>query len=175
MPNFWAVKIYLRNYMAGICETIMNLQIVLNTKKKSLLKSSFPKILVKIFQHKKIPKFKISHPKNLRSSLSLEIWSNPTGMPVEHISFLDAMFLSCLSLTTLIHARIHTKKLLITAQPFRNFCGCWCPQKWTNGVSYSRSLLHSLPNPPPLFPSSLSSTPFIPATQPRNDIIKKNP
>ena len=31
-------------------------------QKKSLLKSSFPKILVKIFQHKKIPKFKISHP-----------------------------------------------------------------------------------------------------------------
>ena len=161
--------------MAGICRNYHESSDSFEYQKKSLLKSSFPKILIKIFQPKKIPKFKISHPKNLRSSLSLEIWSNPTGMPVEHISFLDAMFLSCLSLTTLIHARIHTKKLLITAQPFRNFCGCWCPQKWTNGVSYSRCLLHSLPNPPPLFPSSLSSTPFIPATQARNDIIKKIP
>ena len=71
--------------------------------------------------------------------------------------FLDAMFLSCLSLTTLIHARIHTKKLLITAQPFRNFCGCWCPQKWTNGVSYSRCFLHSLPSSLPPYPLPLLS------------------
>ena len=144
--------------MAGICRNYHESSDSFEYQKKSLLKSSFPKILIKIFQPKKIPKFKISHPKNLRSSLSLEIWSNPTGMPVEHISFLYAMFLSCLSLTTLIHARIHTKKLLITAQPFRNFCtGCWCPQKWTNGVSYSRCFLHSLPNSLPPYPLPLLS------------------
>ena len=77
--------------MAGICRNYHESSDSFEYQKKSLLKSSFPKILVKIFQPKKIPKFKISHPKNLRSSLSLEIWSNPTGMPVEHISFLDAI------------------------------------------------------------------------------------
>ena len=41
-------------------------------------------------------------------------------MPVEHIFLMP---LSCLSLI-LIHARIHTNKLLITAQPIRNL---WTP------------------------------------------------
>ena len=46
-------------------------------------------------------------------------WSNfdlPTLMPVEHIFLMPS---SCFSLT-LIHARIHANKLLITAQPIRN-------------------------------------------------------
>ena len=49
--------------MAGICETIMNLQIVLNTQKNPYLNQATPKILDKIFQPKKTPKFKISRPK----------------------------------------------------------------------------------------------------------------
>ena len=48
----------------------------------------------------------------------------------------------CLSL---IHARIHTNKLPITAQPIRNLR----TQKWTKGGSYSRHLLRSLLNPSP--------------------------
>ena len=49
----------------------------------------------------------------------LHDWSNfdlPKLMPVEHIFLMPS---SCLSLT-LIHARIHANKLLITAQPIRN-------------------------------------------------------
>ena len=49
----------------GCAGTIKYLQIVLNTPKKSLLKSSYPKkILAKIFLPKKNPKSKISNPKN---------------------------------------------------------------------------------------------------------------
>ena len=53
----------------------------------------------------------------------LHDWSNfdlPKLMPVEHIFLMPS---SCLSLT-LIHARIHANKLLITAQPIRNL---WTP------------------------------------------------
>ena len=49
----------------------------------------------------------------------LHDWINfhlPKLMPVEHIFLMPS---SCLSLT-LIHARIHANKLLITAQPIRN-------------------------------------------------------
>ena len=49
----------------------------------------------------------------------LHDWSNfdlPKLLPVEHIFLMPS---SCLSLT-LIHARIHANKLLITAQPIRN-------------------------------------------------------
>ena len=49
----------------------------------------------------------------------LHDWSNfdlPKLMPVAHIFVMPS---SCLSLT-LIHARIHANKLLITAQPIRN-------------------------------------------------------
>ena len=48
----------------------------------------------------------------------------------------------CLSL---IHARIHTNKLPITAQLIRNLR----TQKWTKGGSYSRHPLRSLLNPSP--------------------------
>ena len=47
----------------GYVETITNLQIVLNTQKNPYLNQATPKILDKIFQPKKTPKFKISHPK----------------------------------------------------------------------------------------------------------------
>ena len=60
---------FIRGTRAGYVGTITNLLIVLNTPKKSLLKSSYPqKIITKIFQPPKIPR---------SSSLSLEIRSNP--------------------------------------------------------------------------------------------------
>ena len=151
----------------------MNLKIVLNTYKNPYLNQATQKIFAKIFQPQKIPKFRISHSK--KSFLSLEILSTPPGMPAEHISLMPS---SCLSLTTLIHARLQTKKLLIMARPIMNFCGWWCLQKCINGGggggAYIRFLLACPPIPPPLFPSFLFSTPFDPwATQARNDIIKK--
>ena len=57
-----------------------------------------------------------------RSGLNVKLlhdWSNfdlPKLMPVEHIFLMPS---SCFSLT-LIHARIHANKLLITAQAIRN-------------------------------------------------------
>ena len=69
MPNFWAVKIYL--YVG----TITNLQIVLNTRKKSLLKSSNPKRYLPKFSTPKkprtrkcrTPKKSFDHPCHLKS------------------------------------------------------------------------------------------------------------
>ena len=54
MPNFWAVKIYYRNYVAGICRSYHKSSDCFEYPKKSLLKSSYQnkKILAKIFQPK---------------------------------------------------------------------------------------------------------------------------
>ena len=66
----------------------MNIQIVLNTPKTLLLNEAAQKILAEIFLPKQIPKLKISNPDILRSSLSLEIWSTPSGttttMPIKY-------------------------------------------------------------------------------------------
>ena len=51
------------------------------------------------------------------------------------------------------HTRIQANKLLISQS---GICGRQRPQKWTEGVSYSRHHLPSLPNPSPICPSSLS-------------------
>ena len=88
----------------------------------------------------------------------LHDWSNfdlPKLMPVEHIFLMPS---SCLSLT-LIHARIHANKLLITAQPIRNLRTTSSAEMNKRG-SYSRRPFLSLPNPPPFFPFSLSPTRF---------------
>ena len=80
----------------------------------------------------------------------LHDWSNfdlPKLMPVEHIFLMPS---SCLSLT-LIHARIHANKLLITAQPIRNL---WTPasaEMNKRGFLWQASLPLS-PLPPPFFP-----------------------
>ena len=92
----------------------------------------------------------------------LHDWSNfdlPKLMPVEHIFLMPS---SCLSLT-LIHARIHANKLLITAQPIRNLLTPASAEITIAGVPYPLSpipipfLLH--PYPLPL------STPVTRATQ----------
>ena len=79
----------------------------------------------------------------------LHDWSNfdlPKIMPVEHIFLMPS---SCLSLT-LIHARIHANKLLITAQPIRNL-RTPASAEWIKGSSYGRRPFSSLPYPPPFF------------------------
>ena len=70
MQNFWAIKIYSRNYMAGT-----------RGKKKSLLKiMKLPqKILAKIFQPKKSWKRKFQTPKFLWSSCHLISGVPPKG------------------------------------------------------------------------------------------------
>ena len=90
----------------------------------------------------------------------LHDWSNfdlPKLMPVEHIFLMPS---SCLSLT-LIHARIHANKLLITALPIRNLR----PQKWIKGVLIAGvpSPLSPTPLPFSLFPYPLPLS--MPATQ----------
>ena len=91
----------------------------------------------------------------------LHDWSNfdlPKLMPVEHIFLMPS---SCLSLT-LIHARIHANKLLITAQPIRNLRTPASAEMNKRGFLWQASLPLS-PLPPslfPFFPFSLSPTPF---------------
>ena len=66
MPNFWAIKIYYRNYVAGICRSYHESSDCFECTKKSLLKSSYQKkkkIFAKILQPPKIPKLKLSLPK----------------------------------------------------------------------------------------------------------------
>ena len=88
--------------------TITNLKIVLNTHKNPCLNQATQKILAKIFQPQKIPKFKISHSKK-NPSCHLKSGVPPPGMPAENISLMPS---SCLSLTTLIHARIAYQEFL---------------------------------------------------------------
>ena len=80
----------------------------------------------------------------------LHDWSNfdlPKLMPVEHIFLMPS---SCLSLT-LIHARIHANKLLITAQPIRNLRTPASAEMNKRGFLWQASLPLS-PLPPSLFP-----------------------
>ena len=78
MPNFWAVKIYL--YVG----TITNLQIVLNTRKKSLLKSSNPKRYLPKFSTPKNPELEnVEPPKN--PSITPVTW-NPSKIDLSRIS-----------------------------------------------------------------------------------------
>ena len=65
MPNFWAIKIYYWNYVAGICRSYHESSDCFECTKKSLLKSSYQKkkIFAKILQPPKIPKLKLSLPK----------------------------------------------------------------------------------------------------------------
>ena len=90
MPNLRAIKISRGTMRPGYARTITNLQIVLNTPKKSLLKSSYPiqKLLAKLFLPKKSRnrKFQTTR-KILRSSLSLEIQSIAYGKFVDCIFF----------------------------------------------------------------------------------------
>ena len=85
MLNFRAVKIYLRNYVAGIrgnyhessdCSEIPE-------KIPKFLNQATQRNTSQIFQPKNIPKYKICIPKILQSSLSLEIWSTTpmSGVP----------------------------------------------------------------------------------------------
>ena len=94
----------------------------------------------------------------------LHDWSNfdlPKLMPVEHISLMPS---SCLSLT-LIHARIHANKLLITAQPIRNLRTPASAEMNKSG-SYSRRPFPSLPLPPSLFS-------FFPAPYPFRRLLRR--
>ena len=82
MQNFWAIKIYSRNYAARICGNQHQSSNCFEYPKRSLLKiiMKLPtKILAKIFQPKKSPNQKFQTPKFLQSSLSIEIWSTPLG------------------------------------------------------------------------------------------------
>ena len=65
MPNFWAIKIYYRNYVVGICRSYHESSDCFECTKKSLLKSSYQKkeVFAKILQPKRIPKLKLSLPK----------------------------------------------------------------------------------------------------------------
>ena len=76
----------------------------------------------------------------------LNDWSNfdfPKLMPVEHIFLMPS---SCLSLT-LIHARIHANKLLVTAQPIRNL------RTPASAEMNKKVLIADVPSP--LFPNPL--------------------
>ena len=93
----------------------------------------------------------------------LHDWSNfdlPKLLPVEHIFLMPS---SCLSLT-LIHARIHANKLLITAQPIRNLRTPASAEMNKRG-SYSRRPFPSLPYTPPFFPFPYPLPLSTPATQ----------
>ena len=65
MLNFWAIKIYYRNYVAGICRSYHESSDCFECAKKSLLKWSYQKkkIFAKILQPQKILKLKLSLPK----------------------------------------------------------------------------------------------------------------
>ena len=81
MPNFQAIKIFRGPTWPKYVGTITNLQIVLNTDKKSLLKSSYPKNTCQNFLIQKNPEITYFKPKKfLTSSLSLEIRSTPLGV-----------------------------------------------------------------------------------------------
>ena len=81
MQNFWAIKIYLWNYTAGIRGNWYQSSDCFEYSKTSVLKimKLSKKILAKIFQPKKSQNRKFQTPKFLQSSLSLEIWSTPLG------------------------------------------------------------------------------------------------
>ena len=72
---------FIRSLRLGYGGSTTNLPIVLNTTKKSLLKSSYPqKNTCQIFLHKKILESKISNPKKSFDHPCLfEIWSTPCG------------------------------------------------------------------------------------------------
>ena len=93
----------------------------------------------------------------------LHDWSNfdlPKLMPVEHIFLMPS---SCLSLT-LIHARIHANKLLITAQSIRNLRTPASAEMNKRGSLQQASLPLS-PLPPSLFPSPYPLPLSTPVTQ----------
>ena len=100
----------------------------------------------------------------------LHDWSNfdlPKLMPVEHIFLMPS---SCLSLT-LIHARIHANKLLVTAQPIRNL------RTPASAEMNKRVLIADVPSP--LFPTPLPLSLFLyplplstPASQARYSLIE---
>ena len=80
MPNFRAIKVYYRNYVAGICRSYHESSDCFEYPKNTFeIKLPEKKnILAKILQPKKIRKLKISHPKKIHwSSLSLKIRCTP--------------------------------------------------------------------------------------------------
>ena len=107
---------------------------------------------------------------------SIGVWTNPVyktswaslaGKQAVTVGFSSGLTWSCYSVCqkntfawylqyvclSLRHTRIQANKLLISQS---GICGRQRPQKWTEGVSYSRRHLPSLPNPSPFCPSSLS-------------------
>ena len=81
MPNFWAIKIYYRNYVAGICRSYYESSDCFEFAKKSLFKSSYQKkkYLPKFCNPKKSWNWNFHSQKLLWSSLSLEIRRTPPG------------------------------------------------------------------------------------------------
>ena len=117
----------------------MNLKIVLNTHKNPYLNQATQKILAKIFQPQKIPKFRISLSK--KSFLSLEILGTPPPWDASRTHF---------------SAYQEFLWIMASAEMYKRGGG------GGGGGSYIRRLLASPPIPPPLFPFFLFSTPFDP-------------
>ena len=98
------------------------------------------------------PSSRVASIVGFRSGFNVKLlhdWSNfdlPKLMPVEHIFLMPS---SCFSLT-LIHARIHANKLLITAQPIRNLRTPASAEMNKRGFLEQASLPLS-PQPPSLF------------------------
>ena len=73
MPNFQAIKVYLRNYAVGIHGNYRESSDCFEYPKKPVLKSSYPK--------KYLPKF--SNPKKLKSqNQKFQTQQNPSIIPV---------------------------------------------------------------------------------------------